>query len=182
MSLQTNKTSPKIIRKQKHTLFTAGSMFRFLWHLPIPAGKPIPARRDIIQVRADIIIKKSKSATGWCWGNTSFIRIREDRDLWWAPILSWKSYSEDFWGLEQTAEIGIEAICFVLYQLQLLSGDYTQYQRVRCNKQDSQPQSHCTPAALPTFSSFTSSLPQSSCFPLPIFLWNIFMGFFATST
>lgn len=31
-------------------------------------------------------------------------------------------------------EAGIEAICFVLYQLELLCGDYIKHQRVRCNK------------------------------------------------
>lgn len=37
MSLQT-KSSPKLIRKQEHTVFTSGSMYRFLLHLLIPAG------------------------------------------------------------------------------------------------------------------------------------------------
>lgn len=100
-----------------------------------PSRKASPSRKDIIQeVRADFIIKKSKSVTGQCRGNVSFCKPGQDWDLWGAPILYWKSYNKGFLGLEQMEETGNAAICFVLYKLQLLCGDYIKHQRVRCKK------------------------------------------------
>ena len=100
-----------------------------------PCSKASPSRKDIIQeVRADNVIKKSKSATGWCRGNISFCEPGEGRDLWGAIPCTESHFK---WGLFRSGTDGgnwTEAIYFVLYQLQLLCGDYTQHRRVRFSK------------------------------------------------